>query len=579
MIRNTQRALLLAALPFIITVFQAFSQGSTDTLWMREMVRLEALYGGHLGVAARNLKTGEILAYHGSERFPTASVIKLPIMAAFFSRVDLGRIDTNARVTLTAEDKKPGSGVLQILSAGVSMTALDAVRLMIVLSDNTATNLVLDRLGTSHEERLRYVNDFLVSKGLMNTRLLNRLYSWNTKKATPEGVRYGIGVSTPEDMVILLESLYKKTLASPRSCDMMLDILKQQFYDDIIPRYLPASECKYLEVAHKTGSLNETKVDVGLVLSDRADIALAIFVDKHPDHSEGIDNGGTLLGAEVARVTWNHFTGMTGLGPGKVKPGDVDWTRIPGGSWAIYRSAAAPFPHKDRSNGFRRTDGTYYPYFPHYADSSIIVIVPEGFKELPTGSNLIVHFHGHMGDNLGVLEKDSLTQAITAQKINALLVLVQGPYRARDSFSGKMEDEGGFRRLVEDVLATMKREKIVTSTAVNRICVSGFSGGYRPAAFVIAKGGISDKVTDVFLFDALYANEDFFKDWLLNGNGRIFGAYTDHLEGEYRRFAASVEGKAGSRISFTKTTVSHDDVPRTFIGQWLSRLDRAWKHE
>jgi hypothetical protein len=114
---------------------------------------------------------------------------------------------------------------------------------------------------------------------------------------------------------------------------------------------------------------------------------------------------------------------------------------------------------------------------------------------------------------------------------------------------------------------------------VNRICVSGFSGGYRPAAFVLAKGGISDRVTDLFLFDALYANEDFFRDWLLKGNGRIFGAYTDHLNGEYTNFAASVEGKAGSRVSFTKTTVSHDDVPRTFIGQWLSRLDRAWKQE
>jgi hypothetical protein len=500
-------------------------------------------------------------------------------MAAFFSQVDLGRIDTNARVTLSAEDKKPGSGILQMLSNGASMTTLDAVRLMIVLSDNTGTNLVLDHMGTSHEERLKYVNEFLVGKGLKNTRLLNRLYSWDTKKATPEGVRYGIGVSTPEDMVTLLESLYRRTLASPLSCDMMMEILKQQFYNDMIPRNLPGSECKYLEVAHKTGSINESKVDVGLVLSDRADFALAIFIDKHPDHSEGIDNGGTLLGAEVARVTWNHFTGMTGLGSGKVNPGDVDWTRIPGGSWAIYRSPAAPFPHQDRSNGYRRSDGTFYPWFPHYADSSIIVFVPEGFKELPTGSNLIVHFHGHMGDNLGVLEKDSLTQAMTAQKINALLVLVQGPYRARDSFSGKMEEEGGFRRLVEDVLATMQREKIVKSAAVNRICVSGFSGGYRPAAFVLARGGISDKVTDVFLFDALYANEDFFRDWLLKGRGRIFGAYTDHLEGEYTRFAAAVDSAAGRRISFTKTTVSHEEVPRTFIGQWLSRLDRAWKQE
>ena len=89
-----------------------------------------------------------------------------------------------------------------------TITILDAVRLMIVLSDNTATNLVLDRLGATHAERLACVNDFLVSKGLKNTHLLNRLYSWDTKQSTPEGIRYGIGVSTPEDMVTLLEALH-----------------------------------------------------------------------------------------------------------------------------------------------------------------------------------------------------------------------------------------------------------------------------------------------------------------------------------------------------------------------------------
>ena len=72
---------------------------------------------------------------------------------------------------------------------------------MIIVSDNTGTNLVLDRLAPTHEARLAYVNDMMKSLGLKNTRLLNRLYSWDTKQRTPEGIRYGIGVSTPEDMV------------------------------------------------------------------------------------------------------------------------------------------------------------------------------------------------------------------------------------------------------------------------------------------------------------------------------------------------------------------------------------------
>jgi beta-lactamase class A len=567
----------LFSLFILFSISQA--SASTDSSWASEIRSLEETYGGHLGMMAKNLKTGEIISYNATERFPTASVIKLPVMAAFFSLAEEGKIDPAVRVIMREEDKKPGSGILQVLSDGKSLTLADAVRLMIVLSDNTATNLVLAHLGDTHQAQLQKVNEFLVKRGLHNTRILNRLYSVATKQNSPEGLRYGIGVSTAEDMVLLLEALYRKTLASPASCDQMLDILEHQFYGDMIPRFLPAVDCKYLQVAHKTGGIQETKVDVGLVLSDRADFAVAIFVDKHPDHVEDDENLATLLAARVARTIWNHFTGMTGSTERKVNAGHVDWNNVPGGSWGIYRSPAAPFPHPSRAKGYTRKNGTFYPFFPHYADSSIIVFVPKGFRELAGGSNMIVHFHGHMSDNLAVLENDSMLQAMTAQKVNALLVLVQGPYRSRDDFGGKMEDEGGFKRLVEDVLVTMQREGIVKTTAVNRICVSGFSGGYRPAAFVLAKGGLSDKITNLFLFDALYANQEFFRDWLLAGKGRMFGAFTDHLEKEYTAFAAEVRDRAGDRISFTKTSVPHNAVPRTFIASWLSQLDREWKLE
>ena len=170
-----------------------------------------------------------------------------------------------------------------------------------------------------------------------------------------------------------------------------------------------------------------------------------------------------------------------------------------------------------------------------------------------------------------------MVQAMTGAGINALLVLAQGPYRARDSFGGKMEEEGGFRRLVEDVLRTMQREKVVKTTNINRICVSGFSGGYRPAAFVVAKGGLSEKVTDVFLFDALYGNAEYFLEWLLAGAGKMFGAYTPHLEKEYLGFAASVRDRAPGRIWFVPSPVEHGDVPRAFVADWMARLDPEWK--
>src|SRR5512144_1146508 len=147
--------------------------GKKAASWNQEAARLEAQYGGHMGFMAKNLKTGETLVFNGSERFPTASIIKLPVLAAYFQLIDEHRIDPGETIPLRQEDIKPGSGILQFLAANDRLTLSDAVKLMITYSDNTATNLVLDRLAPTHEQRLAVVNDFLTGKGLRNTRLLN----------------------------------------------------------------------------------------------------------------------------------------------------------------------------------------------------------------------------------------------------------------------------------------------------------------------------------------------------------------------------------------------------------------------
>jgi beta-lactamase class A len=481
--------------------------------FLQEIARLEAEYGGHLGFMARNLKTGETLSYNGSERFPTASVIKLPVLAAFFHLVDERQLDPNEWITLTKTDIKPGSGVLQHLAEGDRITLLDAVKLMITQSDNTATNLVLDRLAPTHPERLAVVNDFVAGAGLKNTRILNRLFSFDTKQRTPEAIRYGIGVSTPEDMVTLLERLYARTLVSPASCDTMANILQNQFYREMIPRFLPEEAGDSLTIGNKTGSVNETKVDVALVRSVRGDIALAVFVDKHPDHRGDVENRGTLLGARVARATWNYFTGSVGSTERRVPAGDVDWNTFPGGRWGIYRSPAAPFPHPKRRGGFKAADGTRFPNHPHYDDNSIVVVVPQSFRETENGVNMIVHLHGGLGDNMSSLEEDRMPQALTDQGINAILVLPQGPYRANDSFWGKLTDPGGLHRLVEDALATMKAEKVVQETRLYQVILSaeGTSGQSVPA--VLQKGGVDRAITDLFFLGTSDAPLRYNREW------------------------------------------------------------------
>jgi beta-lactamase class A len=554
----------------------AFAQPSKDFV-VAELQRLEHEYGGHLGVMAKNLRTGEVIQYNAQERFPTASLIKFPIMVAYYEMVREGKLDPAARITLAAADKKPGSGVLQTLSDGIVITLQDAVELMITLSDNTATNLVLDRMGASHAERLAGVNAMMGRAGLKNTRLLNRLYSWETKQSTPEAIRYGIGVSTPEDMVILSEALYGRKLVSPAFSDAMVGVLKRQTDNAMVPRLLPAGQCTSFSVAHKTGSVNETKTDAGIVYSDKLDMAYAVFVDKHPDHGEDVTNGGVLLAAHVGRALWNHFTGSTGYAGGLVNASDVDWNVIPGGRWAIWRSPVAPFPHPDRALGLKRNDGTYYPFVPHYADSSIVVVVPDNLREGPNGINVIVHFHGHLNDNMGVLEQFQLPQALIEEKINAILVIPQGPYRARDSFGGKMEDADGLKHLVQDVLATMKHEGVIKEAKVDHMVLSAHSGGYRPTAFCVNRGGMNEHITHLFLFDAFYGNLDYFRDWLQSGHGIIEAAYTEHLKSEHTEFATALDSTTAPRFHVRPSTVEHNDVPQTYVRPWLRTLPADWK--
>jgi beta-lactamase class A len=567
---------LLSVLLMFVLSYPSIAVSADDSTFVREIRRLEAEFGGHLGVMAKDLGSGQTAGYNATERFPTASVIKFPIMAAFFDRVARGLVDPAMPVFVQSEDKKPGSGVLQFLSDSTRITLQDAVKLMIILSDNSATNLVLDRLAPDHDSRMAAVNDVMTRNGLENTRLLNRLFSWQTKKSTPEAIRYGIGVSTPEDMVMLLEKLHARALVDSASSEAMIKIMKDQQDQGMIPRLLPSHTCRYLSVAHKTGWVNESKVDVGLVLSDRVNLAIAVFVDKQPDHEEGVNNTGVLLAARAARAAWNHFTGDSGY-ERVVNEQDVDWNQFPGGRWAIYRSPYAPFPHPAREQGFRGSDGTFYPPFPHYSDNSIVVFVPEGFTETADGVNVIVHFHGHANDNMGVLEQFGMPQAMISTRTNALLVLPQGPYRARDSFGGKMEDEGGFRRMVEDVLETMKKEGVITATRIRDIVVTAHSGGYRPTAYVLDNGGLTSKISHVFLFDAFYAEHEKFEKWLAGGHGVLYGAYTDHLKDEHLSFEARLKKSAGDRIHFEGTHVDHNAVVNEYFPRWLMELDSGWR--
>jgi beta-lactamase class A len=257
-----------------------------------------AAFPGTVSLYAKNLDTGAALGIREAEPVRTASTIKLPIMLAVFDAVARGQAKWEEPLTLTAQEKVAGSGVLGVeFSTGDQLPIRDVLHLMIVLSDNTATNMILERFTADA------VNAYLDKIGIKTTRSMRKILGsgpaagFSAAGKLSENRKYGLGVSTPRDMVTILERLDRGEIVSPEASREMLAILKRNQDNTGITRHLMD-----VPVAHKTGALDALRSDVGIVYAKTGKIAMAITVDgmAKPDWSP--DNPGSLLIADLAKM-------------------------------------------------------------------------------------------------------------------------------------------------------------------------------------------------------------------------------------------------------------------------------------
>jgi beta-lactamase class A len=242
-------------------------------------------FSGKVWIYAKNLDTGKDYGLRADEQVRTASTIKLPIMTEVFRQVAQGKINWTDEFTL--KGKQGGSGVLGEFSDGAKIDLRTATNLMIVVSDNTATNLILDKISSNS------VNDFMDTLGLKQTRSLRKIGGGGDAKAYDEPLNklFGIGVSSPRDMVKLFEMLERGEVVSREASKEMLDILRRQQYKDGIGRNLLDT----IPSASKSGSLDRLRSDVGIIYTRRGRIAMAITVDDMETVRYVPDNQGLLL--------------------------------------------------------------------------------------------------------------------------------------------------------------------------------------------------------------------------------------------------------------------------------------------
>lgn len=253
----------------------------------------------------------------------TASVIKLGILYEAMEQVRAGKARWDEPVTLKKGESVPGSGILTLLDAPITITLKDALTLMVIVSDNTATNLMIDRFGIEN------VNARMESLGLRNTHLYKKVFKPAAGPMPEDQPRFGLGKTTAREMADLMTGIGECRLHAPDRpsklefplgwqepdeqdkavCGVALDMLKHQFYRETVPRYLETADATTngVAIASKTGSLDAVRNDVAIVMGRQSKdgggpMVLAIFTYGNADHGWTVDNEGEVEIAKLAKA-------------------------------------------------------------------------------------------------------------------------------------------------------------------------------------------------------------------------------------------------------------------------------------
>lgn len=259
--------------------------------------------GGKLGVAARNLESGEEVTWQAARPMPTASTFKFPVLVEVFAQAAAGNLDLDERVPLAADDQVGGSGVLRDLIPGLEPTLRDLAMLMIVVSDNSATNMLLDRVGGPAAVTAA-MHALDLSSIVVNRRLIF--------SAAPRGP---VAEAAPQDLMRLAAMMAEGQLVSAESSQEIREIMVRQRYHDEFPRYLALTpyagdneQSHALRILNKTGANGGLRADVGVLqVGAERSIAFSVVCDTGPDETYRPEHPAAVINGLVGRVLLEYW--------------------------------------------------------------------------------------------------------------------------------------------------------------------------------------------------------------------------------------------------------------------------------
>jgi beta-lactamase class A len=254
------------------------------------------------GIYIKCLETSEEVALNATQQMDTMSTIKIPLMLEAFRQIEAGKFALSDRVKLRDEDKRPGTGIIRWLDAGADLSIKDLITLMIIVSDNTATDLMFAKVGG-----IDPVNRLMSEYGLTQTRATAPSSSWFAALRAAKSpadfhheAKHPYGLSSPRDMGVLLEKIKTGQAVSKGASEQMLQIMRGQLYTTRLPKYVST-----FRIPHKTGDfLPYIGNDVGIFESPHRNIVVSVFTANHFGEGAVLEDAIGRIGQQVA----DYFT-------------------------------------------------------------------------------------------------------------------------------------------------------------------------------------------------------------------------------------------------------------------------------
>ena len=287
--------MILRRLYFLAILFFPFllSAQKTDKALQKKLEQAITGFNGDVGIYVKNLKNGKIAAVNADSIFPTASMVKVPIMIGVMDKIEKGELSYEEELIYKDSLLYEGEDILGSFKEGEKIRLNKVMMLMLTMSDNTASLWLQSLAGTGS-----HINEIMEDLGMKSTRVNSR-----TPNRESDWRVYGWGQTTPREMATLLEMIINNKVVSPAASNRMARNLGRNFWDDVALSEIPP----YEKVLSKNGAVNASRSEVVLVTGPKSQYVFCITTKNNKDVSWENDNEAWVLSRKVSQILWNYF--------------------------------------------------------------------------------------------------------------------------------------------------------------------------------------------------------------------------------------------------------------------------------